>query len=183
MFFQPLYKGKLVRLAAPTPDDYAIMAKWTENDEYMRLMDTGAVRPLSAQGNEQWEKGLREDPNLFLFRLRTLADDLLIGSGDLEVMWVNQSAFLAIGIGDSDYWGKGYGSDGLHLLLRYGFNELGLHRIGLNVISNNTRAICAYEKAGFSYEGAQKEAVYRDGQRFDMVYYGILRRDWAARQL
>ncbi len=182
MFFQPLFKGTLIRLAAPTPDDYTIMAKWTENDEYMRLMDTGAVRPLSPQGNEEWEKDLIKNPNLYLFRFRTLADDLLIGSGDLEVMWANQSAFLAIGIGNPEYWGKGYGSDGLRLLLRYGFNELGLHRIGLNVISNNTRAIRVYEKAGFSYEGAQKEAVFRDGQWLDIVYYGILRRDWVVRQ-
>jgi RimJ/RimL family protein N-acetyltransferase len=180
MFFKPLFKGSLVRLAAPTPEDYPIIAKWWENDEFLRLMDTSAARPLSAQRLDEWEKGMREDPNNFLFRLRTLADDTLIGFGALEVMWTNQSAFLAIGIGDANYWGKGYGSDGLSLLLRFGFNELGLHRIGLNVISNNTRAIRLYEKTGFSYEGTQREAVYRDGQRLDMVYYGILRRDWEA---
>ncbi|MBI5928525.1 MAG: GNAT family N-acetyltransferase [Chloroflexi bacterium] len=180
MFFQPLFKGQLVRLAAPTPDDYTIMAKWWENDEFIRLLDTAAARPLSAQGVDNWETSPSQ--NFFLFRFRTLADDTLIGFGDLEVMWPNQSAFLAIGIGDTDYWGKGYGSDGLQLLLRYGFNELGLHRIGLNVISNNTRAIRTYEKAGFRYEGAQKEAVYRDGQRLDMVYYGLLRRDWEVHQ-
>jgi RimJ/RimL family protein N-acetyltransferase len=178
MFFKPLFKGSLVRLAARTPEDYSIMAKWWENDEFIRLLDTGVSRPRSAQGIEDWET--RESENVFLFRFRTLADDMLIGFGDLEVNWPNQSAFLGIGIGDPAYWGKGYGSDGLSLLLRFGFNELGLHRIGLNVISNNTRAIRLYEKTGFSYEGAQREAVYRDGHRLDMVYYGILRRDWEA---
>ncbi len=179
---KPLFRGKLVRLTAGRPDDYEALARWTENDEYMRLMDTAATRPMSKAEVEQYEKD-HSSPTDYQFRIRTLADDKLIGYTGLEVNWSNQHAFLAIGIGESDYWGKGYGSDALQLILRYGFDELGLYVISLNVISYNTRAIHVYEKAGFVHEGTQREIVYRDGKRWDLVYYGLLRREWESGSL
>lgn len=177
MGLKPLFRGKLVRLAAGQENDYEAFARWTENDEYMRLMDTAATRPMSKAEVEDFEKNNR-NPNEYSFRIRTLAEDKLIGYTGLEVNWSNQHAFLAIGIGEPEYWGKGYGGDALQLILRYGFDELGLYVISLNVISYNTRAIRAYEKVGFVHEGTQREVVYRDGKRWDMVYYGLLRREW-----
>lgn len=181
MALNPLFTGKLVRLTAPHPSDADIMASWTENDEFLRLMDTSPARPLSSEGVLE-QMNQESGPNLYLFRLRTLTDNRLIGSTDLDINWANQTGWLAIGIGDSAYWGKGYGSDALHLIVRYGFDELGLHRITLNVISYNTRAIRTYEKYGFVYEGRQRECVYREGQRFDLVYYGLLRSEYVKRQ-
>src|SRR5690606_2686356 len=115
---------------------------------------------------------------VFSFHIRTLADDRLIGTTELELNWANQVAWLAIGIGDSAYWGKSYGRDALHLIIRYAFDELGVYRINLNVISYNTRAIRLYEKTGFVYEGRQRQAVCRQGQRYDLVFYGLLRDEY-----
>jgi RimJ/RimL family protein N-acetyltransferase len=172
-----LFMSELVRLAAPQPDDDEIFAEWSENDEYLRLMDTDPAMPMNAAQFAKREKEL-DSPNSFLFRLRTVATDRLIGFVALEISWANRNAFLAIGIGDPEYWGKGYGSDALQLILRYAFDELSLYRVGLNVISNNERAIHTYEKAGFIREGAQREYCHRDGQRFDLVYFGILEPEW-----
>jgi RimJ/RimL family protein N-acetyltransferase len=66
-------------------------------------------------------------------------------------------------------------------MLRYGFHELNLYRLGLDVMGYNARAIHAYEKAGFQIEGRQRAAVLRDGQRHDRVFMGILREEWQAR--
>lgn len=173
-----LFKGSLVRLAAPQSDDFETMAQWSNDPEYLRLMDTDPARPINAKALEEFEQGFFKNPNSFGFRIRTLTDDKLIGFLHLDVMWNSQSSFLAIGIGERDYWGKGYGSDALRLILNYAFNELNQHRVGLNVTSYNTRAIRAYEKVGFKYEGAQREYSMRDGQRYDLVYYGILREEW-----
>jgi RimJ/RimL family protein N-acetyltransferase len=169
-----------VRFAAPLPQDAETFAKWSENADYLRLLNTDPARPLSAERFREAEK--KDDSGSFFhFRLRTLADNTLIGFVELEVDWPNQACFLAIGIGEPDYWGQGYGSDALRLALRYAFQELGLHRVGLNVISNNARAIHVYEKTGFTWEGATRQVVYRDGQRLDMIYYGMLREEWVKK--
>ena len=58
---------------------------------------------------------------------------------------------------------------------------LNLHRVFLTVFSYNTAAIAMYEKLGFTREGAYREHLQRDGQRFDRVVYGILREEWEKR--
>jgi RimJ/RimL family protein N-acetyltransferase len=175
---QPLFKGKLVRLAASSPEDATIMARWTDNDEYMRLADDDPVRPASAESMS----GGESNSNLFdsvSFRLRTLEDDKLIGIVALfSIKWASRTAMMAIVIGEPDYWGKGYGGDGLDLLLGYAFRELNLYRVGLTVMSYNTRAIRLYEKAGFTLEGRLRGMILRDQQRFDLLQYGILAEEY-----
>jgi RimJ/RimL family protein N-acetyltransferase len=66
----------------------------------------------------------------------------------------------------------------MKLVLRYAFLELNLRRVTLNVFEYNERAIRSYEKAGFRLEGSQRQAIQREGRRWDMVYMGILREEW-----
>ena len=173
-----LFRGNLVRLAAPRPEDAATFARWSEDAEYLRLLDTDPAQPLSAEEFAEREITLTGPRNV-LFRIRTLAEDKLIGFVALHsIEWNNQAGVLAIGIGDPDYRGKGYGSDALRLILRYAFNELNLYRVGLHVIGYNARAIRAYEKVGFRREGVVRGAILRDGQRYDDIIMGILRDEW-----
>ncbi len=56
--------------------------------------------------------------------------------------------------------GKGIAAEATRLILKEGFNNRHLHRIYLNVLHDNVRAIKFYEKCGFRYEGEFAEAVY-----------------------
>ena len=175
-----LFRGRLVRLAAPLPEDAPALARWSEDAEYQRLLDIRAVRPISPDVAAERDKARRADPALVEFRLRTLSDDRLIGFVALYAIdWNHQTARLAIGIGEPSYRGKGYGADALQLILRYAFDELNLHRVGAEVASYNGRALHVLERGGFRREGVLREAVQRDGQRWDLVLLGILRREWA----
>jgi RimJ/RimL family protein N-acetyltransferase len=181
MDFKPLFTGKLVRLAAPQPDDSLSFAKWTENDDYLRTMDNDPARPQNPATYAEWEQGFINAPNVYHFRLRTLEDDKLIGMVVLGgVQWTNQTAMLGINIGDPAYWSKGYGTDAMRLIVGYGFRELNLHRITSSTISYNTRSIGVHEKVGFKREGIQRESIQREGQRFDVIHFGILRHEWES---
>jgi len=65
-------------------------------------------------------------------------------------------------------------------MVRYGFLELGLNRVGLNVWAYNDRAIAAYRKAGFVEEGRTREAVWHDGRFHDELSMGLLASEWDA---
>ncbi|MCU0513170.1 MAG: GNAT family N-acetyltransferase [Anaerolineae bacterium] len=166
-----LFTGAKLRLAAPMPEDGPIIARWSQDSHYLRLLDDDPARLLT-----QDEAGRGSE-----FRLRTLAENRLIGFVAIFGQNRHQSAMIAIGIGDPEYRGQGYGSDALRLILAYGFRELNLHRIGLNVFAYNTTAIRAYERVGFVLEGRRRQSILRDGQRFDELQYGILYPEWAAR--
>lgn len=176
---RPLFTGKLLRLAAPLPEDKAVVAEWTRDDEYMRNLDDDPVRPLSPDAWAALEAQHAE--GRILFHLRTLADDRLIGFAAIHnISWSSQFAEFAIGIGVPEYRGKGYGQDALQLLLNYAFSELNFYRMGLTVMAYNEKAIKAYERAGFVKEGVRRGAVQRDGARHDVLLYGILRDEWEA---
>ncbi|RPI51579.1 MAG: N-acetyltransferase [Chloroflexi bacterium] len=175
-----LFQGKLLRLAAAREEDAAHMARWSEDSGYMRGLDTDYARPRPEREFSPESYGQAAGPNSLEFRLRTLEDDRLVGFVALHTIeWNNRAAMLAIGIGEPDYRGKGYGTDALRLILRYAFDELNLERVGLDVIANNQAAIRAYERVGFRREGAMRRAVLRDGQAHDRLIMGILREEWS----
>lgn len=89
----------------------------------------------------------------------------------------NRTATFAIIIGPP-HQNQGYGQEATRLMLRYGFRELGLHRIQLGVLGFNERAIATYRKAGFVEEGRSRETVFRGGVWYDDVHMGILDREW-----
>jgi RimJ/RimL family protein N-acetyltransferase len=68
----------------------------------------------------------------------------------------------------------------MQILARYGFEMLGLKKISLNVYGFNQRAIRVYEKMGFKKEGCVKEFLNRDGQRWDLIFMGLLREEWLS---
>ena len=175
-----LFTGQLVRLAALDAETSAErFTHWDRDTEYMRLLDSDPRQLLTAkQIKAEIEKEQAAEREI-AFAIRTLADDSLIGFVDLDgIQWMYGDSFVGIGIGDRAYWGRGYGTDAMRVLLRYAFAELNLHRVSLNVFSYNQRAIRAYEKAGFVVEGCQRQALRRDGQYHDLIFMGVLREDW-----
>jgi RimJ/RimL family protein N-acetyltransferase len=177
-----LFKGKLVRLAAIDPKEVSkSFSKWGRDSEYKRLLDSDPPRLHSVKASKDWlEKQLEENQaNTYWFTIRALEDDRLLGDVELEVTsWGNREAFAGIGIGERDFWGKGYGTEAMQLALRYAFTELNLRRVTLNVFEFNQRAVRSYEKAGFRHEGRERQALQREGRRWDALYMGILREEW-----
>lgn len=177
-----IFTGKLVRLSALDPEEMSTaFAGWSLNSEYVRLLNSSAHRMQSAKSIAKWmEKELAEtSPASHYFSIRTLADDKLIGDLGLDVVnWSGHDAFVGLGIGETEYWGKGYGTDAMNILLRFAFTEINLRRVTLNVFEYNPRAIRSYEKAGFRHEGRMRQVLNKEGRRWDMLYMGILREEW-----
>jgi RimJ/RimL family protein N-acetyltransferase len=174
-----LLRGTKVRLTALSKDDAATISRWFGDVGYLRLQDTNLALP-KGQAQIAADLELDKSSNTIVFAIRTVGDGALIGTvGFFEIEWANQVAWLGMGIGERNAWDQGYGTEALHLALQYAFDELNLHRITLTVIAYNERAIALYEKAGFQREGVFREFGQRDGRRYDMYLYGLLRSEWA----
>jgi RimJ/RimL family protein N-acetyltransferase len=176
-----LLAGKLVRLIACNPADAEIVARWSRDTEYHRLGDNDVAYPQTVKQAREWLE--RENDRGFRFIIRTLGDDRLIGGIGLWIeSWAHGEAWVGIGIGERDYWGNGYGTDAMRLILGYGFTELNLQRVSLGVYAYNPRAIRSYEKCGFVREGLMRGDCQRDGRRWDSIFMGILRQEWLQRE-
>ena len=65
--------------------------------------------------------------------------------------------------------------------MELGFEALGLHRIYLNVLSENLRANKFYQKCNFIYEGEFKEAILIRGEFKDLKWYRLLKKEYEDR--
>ncbi|AET61701.1 GNAT family N-acetyltransferase [Paenibacillus terrae] len=176
MTIENLFYGDRIKLSAVREEDAETMFKWGEDAEYLRNVDTDLALPYTLK---QMEAEGSPSSNEVYFRLRTLEDDVLIGFVAIHgIEWNNRIGQLAIGIGNTDYRGKGYGAEAVRLILRYAFYELNLNRVGLDVIEYNEQAIRTYEKAGFQHEGRVRSAVLRDGNSYDRIMMGMLYSEW-----
>ena len=63
-------------------------------------------------------------------------------------------------------------------ILKYGFENLELERIYLNVLSNNYRAIRFYEKCNFVYEGEFRKHIMIRGKLYSLKWYSILKDEY-----
>jgi RimJ/RimL family protein N-acetyltransferase len=77
-------------------------------------------------------------------------------------------------IGDKTAWNHGYGTDAIVTLLHFAFDEINLHRVGLNVLEGNDRAIASYHKCGFVEEGRLRQAWYAAGRYHDVILMSVL---------
>ncbi len=73
---------------------------------------------------------------------------------------------------------RGLGTEATRLIVGYGFERLGLHRVSLEVYAFNPRARRAYEKAGFRAEGILRESLRYNGERADATVTSIPAREW-----
>ena len=73
------------------------------------------------------------------------------------------------------YWRQGIMSEALRPVLRYGFEQLKLHRIEANVTEGNIASVKTLLKAGFRQEGVWRERAYLRGQYYDLLQFGLLR--------
>ena len=163
--------------------DAEIESRWTHDSDFMRMMEVAPARPMSAalikKQYEKLEKQMEEDKNLYYFTIRSSQDDSLIGRASVQwIDWSNGNGFLRIGIGAAEDRRKGYGSQALQMLLRFAFAELNLYRVSAIVPEYNAAAISLMKKFGFLQEVSRRKSLERDGRRWDLYVFGLLRDEW-----
>lgn len=84
----------------------------------------------------------------------------------------------ALGI---NYRGRGYASEAAAGLMEYAFTELGLHRIQATTSADNSASYKVMERLGMRREAHLRESALRDGAWVDELIYGMLAREWRAR--
>ena len=162
-----------IYLRKMTVDDTDNIVKW-RNKEAVRSRFLYR-EPFTPEGHLQWIK-TKIDTGLTVQMIICTGEDAPIGSVYLrDIDRLNRKAEYGIFIGEEAALGKGYGTAAAKLMLRYGFEQLSMHKIFLRVLADNARAIASYEKAGFEREAYLKDEVFLDGKFCDIVFMAMIR--------
>ena len=104
----------------------------------------------------------------------------VIGIVDLSpVNWPDKNAELGAWLGKR-YWGKGYMTEAVNLILKFGFRELKLHRIYARLFESNIGSQKVLEKTGFKAEGRLRHSQYKRHRWHNELVYGILRGEFGG---
>jgi RimJ/RimL family protein N-acetyltransferase len=177
-FGDSILTGERVRLRQLRDEDIPQLCDWWR-DPTTGLLQYQSVRPAPdselAELFRKWSMNSGDDVGL---SIETREGRELLGHVALfGVRLATRCATIGIVLG-RQFWSQGYGTDAMRVVVRYGFAELGLHRLQLGLWSYNTRALAAYRTVGFREEGRRRESVFHDGVWYDEVLMGFLDREY-----
>ncbi len=169
--------GERVLLRAIERDDLPRYVEWFNDPTVLEYF--GRYQPMSLAKEEKWYEQQLEDSSTLNFAVE-LEGRHVGGGGFCNIDGRNARAEVGLFVGLPELWDQGLGYDVLNTLLRYGFEQLNLHRIHLRVFADNERAVHLYEKLGFQHEGRWRDAEFRNGRYRDMLWMSILRPEWVG---
>jgi len=92
-----------------------------------------------------------------------------------------QSAFVGYWI-DQAYAGQGLIPEAVVVVLRFAFEDLGLHRVEAAIVPRNKRSRSVADKIGMREEGVSERFLQIRGVWEDHVRYAITREEWNDRK-
>ncbi|MFB9834841.1 GNAT family N-acetyltransferase [Actinoallomurus acaciae] len=104
--------------------------------------------------------------------------------GDVQLFWTSEKHRQGeIGyIFHPDFGGRGYATEAAEVILRLGFEELGLHRLVGRLDGRNTASARVLERLGMRREAHLVQNEMVKGEWTDEVVYAVLEDEWRARR-
>lgn len=125
--------------------------RWMDDAETTRYLYAPGEQPLqphSATSLLDWGRRILADPERIVFGLEERGGGRLIGDARLTPTRAGKAKF-SIMIGVTEFRGRGLGREATELVCRFGFEQLGLREIVLEVDPRNLAAVRTYLGAGF----------------------------------
>ena len=176
-----ILKDQICTLRPVNQDDITRSLVWRNDPLIKKDLQTYRL-PITEPMEDDWiEKAMNGDQDRVVFAIDDNVSKKHIGFIELNLInYFNRTAQFAIVIGDKSSQGKGIGNSATSQLLDYGFNQLNLNKVYLQVASYNSKAIALYNRIGFIQEGTLRDQYYKDGSYYDMIPMGILASEFNA---
>jgi len=174
-------KKDRVGLTEPKETYLEKYVEWLNDMKVNLYLGNSFGQVMTMEEEEEWYENLKDEDDSVLFTIHDLASGDPIGNCSIvDIDHQSNRGEVGIVIGENDYWGKGYGTTALELLLDYGFNALNLVSIRLGLMEKDERARQCYEKVGVRKAGRLRQFYLRGDEYQDLILMDILREEFFA---
>src|SRR3989338_2069227 len=172
-----MIKVKLIGLRAVERTDLPLLRNWRNIPEFRK--NFREFRELNLDNQERWfEKVVIESQNDFMFVIERLKDKVPVGvCGLVYVDWISRSADFSFYIGHQEQYidNNGYALEAAKLLLNYGFNNLNLHKIWMELYEFDKKKINFFtKKLNFKKDGDLRDNCFEGGKYWNSHIYSLL---------
>ncbi len=148
-----MLKNDVVSLRPITYDDAQLLNKWRLDYDTFKYLG-GGYNPISADQQRKWMDNVIDNTGKNRrYMIENTQGDTVGYTGLYDINFVNGTCELGLVIGETDCRGKGYGINACRLLCNYARGALGLRKVKVFVVEENTAAVKLYEKVGFVRAG------------------------------
>ncbi len=173
----------MIQLRPFTRDDFDRVIGWAVSPELVvQWAGLGFTHPLDHAQLETYVRYAEDNPDSrVIWKAVEVDADDVVGHIELDRIHAGaRRARLSRVIVAPDRRRKGIAGRMTRLVLRHGFEALGLHRIDLGVFDFNAAAIRCYEACGFVREGLERDAMRMGDAYWSAVQMSILEHEWRA---
>jgi RimJ/RimL family protein N-acetyltransferase len=172
-----MIQGKKVGLRAIEKQDLPFLRDWRNIVEFRK--NFREVRELSLTDQEAWFDHLQKTKHInYMFTIVDLNTQIPIGAGGLlYINWIIRSADFSFYIGDGN---KYIGNDGIakeaaKLLIDYGFNNLNLHKIWMELYEFDSKKIDFFTKEfKFKQDGLLRDNCFEAGRYYNTLIISLI---------
>jgi RimJ/RimL family protein N-acetyltransferase len=173
-----MIKGNLVYLRAVEREDLSQLRDWRNVAEHRK--NYREVRELNMANQDEWfNKVCINNPDNFMFIIQRLEDEKPIGAaGLLYINWITRAADFSFYIGENNLYidEEGYAEDAASLLIDYGFKNLNLHKIWMELYEFDTKKIDFFtNKFQFIKDGVLRDNCFENGKYYNSMIISLLR--------
>jgi RimJ/RimL family protein N-acetyltransferase len=167
-----------IGLRAVEKTDLEILKDWRNIPSFRK--NFREVRELNSQNQENWHNKLNNSSNEFMFIFEDIEKNIPVGAGGLlYINWIIRSADFSFYIGhDEGYIEEKYAIDAASLLIQYGFNNLNLNKIWMELYEFDHKKINFFiDKFNFKIDGKLRDNCFEDGQYWDSLIISLTLND------
>jgi [ribosomal protein S5]-alanine N-acetyltransferase len=176
-------QGERVSLREVGPDDATAAFAWAGDPRFFRYMAPEPVGSIAEEAEflRDLQQQARARPRVqYHLGVVERSGEELIGMVRLGIAAPKfRGADVGYGL-RADRWGQGITAEAVGLVLAFGFEQLGLHRIAAVCDPNNIGSRRVMEKVGMQPEGRLREDMRSQGRWRDSLAYAILEHEWRA---
>lgn len=173
-----MIKGQLVGLRAVEHEDLPLLRDWRNITDFRKHFRES--RELSLADQAAWFDSLQKTKHInFMFIIVDLKTNLPIGAaGLLYINWIIRSADFSFYIGDKEQYigNDGRAKEAADLLINYGFNNLNLHKIWMELYEFDQQKIDFFTKGfNFKQDGLLRDNCFEDGRYWNSLIISLIK--------
>ncbi len=179
----PILETERLLLRKITPADAEDMFEYGSNEEVAQYVTWDTHRKLSdTQTFIDYVLNQYSNKKVAPWGIELKGTGRLIGTIDF-VWWQPNHRSAEIGyVVAPEYWGKGICTEAAKAIIKFGFEQMELIRIQARCFVDNTGSARVMEKAGMSFEGINRKAMFIKGRHRDLKVYSILQEEFVNLQ-
>jgi ribosomal-protein-serine acetyltransferase len=163
--FEPSDAGELTEAIAANREHLARWLPWAQSHGFEDSVEYLARKEAQIAANDGFEGAI-------------VLDGRIVGAAGFHgVDWINRSTSIGYWLA-ADAVGRGLMSGAVRALLDHAFGVWELHRVIIEVVTDNARSRAIPERLGFREEALLRQAKLIGGRYEDAVLYAMLASDW-----